>query len=65
MRLGLVQHPPYSPDLAPSDFHLFPNMKRHLSGTHYNTYNDVISAADDFLDLQDNTLYENGIKALE
>ena len=23
----IVPHPPYSPDLAPSDFHLFPKMK--------------------------------------
>ena len=23
----LIEHPPYSPDLAPSDFHLFPNLK--------------------------------------
>jgi len=22
-----VHHPPYSPDLAPSDYHLFPRMK--------------------------------------
>jgi histone-lysine N-methyltransferase SETMAR len=21
-------HPPYSPDLAPSDYHLFPNLKK-------------------------------------
>ena len=26
----LMEHPPYSPDLAPSDFHLFPQLKRHL-----------------------------------
>jgi transposase len=25
-------HPPYSPDLAPSDFHLFLKMKEHLAG---------------------------------
>ena len=24
----LLPHPPYSPDLAPSDFHLFPNLKK-------------------------------------
>ena len=52
-------------DLAPSDFHLLPKKKRHLAGTHYNTDNDVISAVNDFLDLQDKTFYENGIKALE
>ncbi len=26
----LVQHPPYSPDLAPSDYCLFNELKRHL-----------------------------------
>jgi hypothetical protein len=27
-----VHHPTYSPDLAPSDFHLFGSLRRHLSG---------------------------------
>ena len=27
----VLQHPPYSPDLAPSDFHLFGPLKQHLS----------------------------------
>ena len=31
----LVPHPPYSPDLAPSDFHLFPNLKKDMAGQHY------------------------------
>ena len=57
----LVQHPPYSPDLAPSDFHMFPKKKRHLAGTHYDTNNDLVSAVDGFLDLQGNSFYENGI----
>ena len=61
----LVQHPPYSPDLAPSDFHMFQNMERHLAEIHYNTNNDVISVFDDFLDLQDKNFYEYVIKALE
>jgi hypothetical protein len=26
-------HPPYSPDLAPSDFHLFTHLKQFLGGT--------------------------------
>jgi histone-lysine N-methyltransferase SETMAR len=25
-------HPPYSPDLAPSDYHLFPGLKTQLKG---------------------------------
>ncbi|PNF22071.1 hypothetical protein B7P43_G09295 [Cryptotermes secundus] len=27
-----VSHPPYSPDLAPCDFFLFPRMKRDMKG---------------------------------
>ena len=30
-----VSHPPYSPDLAPSDYHLFGTMKEELRGKHY------------------------------
>jgi hypothetical protein len=28
----ILSHPPYSSDLAPSDFHLFPKMRKHLRG---------------------------------
>jgi histone-lysine N-methyltransferase SETMAR len=27
-----LDHPPYNPDLAPSDFHLFLHLKKHLAG---------------------------------
>jgi transposase len=33
----LLSHPPYSPDLAPSDYHLFGPLKDHLRGHHYET----------------------------
>ena len=45
----LIDHPPYSPDLAPSDFHLFPNMKKHLARKQYRSNDEVISAIEDFL----------------
>ena len=31
----LLLHPPYSKDIAPSDFYLFPLLIEHLSGTHF------------------------------
>jgi hypothetical protein len=31
----VLEHPPYSPDLAPSDFHLFGPLKHHLSAVHF------------------------------
>jgi histone-lysine N-methyltransferase SETMAR len=27
-----LDHPPYSPDLAPSDYYLFPGLKNELKG---------------------------------
>ena len=39
-----VPHPPYSPDLAPSDFYLFPNLKRPLRGRHFQDDNDLLQA---------------------
>ena len=31
----ILPHPSYSPDVAPSDFYLFQNLKFHLRGTQY------------------------------
>jgi histone-lysine N-methyltransferase SETMAR len=31
----LLPHPPYSPDLAPSDCHLFGSLKRALQGRRF------------------------------
>ena len=42
----LIDHPPYSPDLAPLDYFLFPNLKKHLAGKRYESDDDVISAVD-------------------
>ena len=40
----LVNHPPYSPDLAPSDYLLFTNMKKkNLAEKQYRTDDEVIS----------------------
>jgi len=32
-----LPHPPYSPDLAPCDFLLFPKFKTNLKGHHFGT----------------------------
>ena len=60
----LVPHPPYLPDLAPSDFHLFPQMKKALAGCHFAS-DDVIAAVEEFLESQTKELFYTGIKALQ
>jgi histone-lysine N-methyltransferase SETMAR len=37
-------HPPYSPDLAPSDFHLFLQSKSFLAGRRFHDDNEVKEA---------------------
>ncbi|GFN93392.1 histone-lysine N-methyltransferase SETMAR [Plakobranchus ocellatus] len=39
----ILPHPAHSPDLAPSDFHLFGPLKRHLGGMAFDTEDDLIS----------------------
>ena len=37
----LVTHPPYSPDLAPCDWFLFPSVKSHMTGEQFQNAEDV------------------------
>ena len=54
----------YSPDFAPSDFYLFPRMKRALAGHHFYFNEDVISAVNDYCSLQDESFYQERIRGL-
>ena len=48
-----LDHPPYSPVMAPSDYHLFPGLKKkQLKGRHFSSDADVIAAAQTWLDGQ-------------
>ena len=42
--LRQLDHPPYSPDLALSNFHLFPNLKKALRGRHFANDEELINA---------------------
>ncbi|KAF7280769.1 hypothetical protein GWI33_005498 [Rhynchophorus ferrugineus] len=33
--MPLIEHTPYSHDLTPSEFHLFPKLKQHLGGQRF------------------------------
>ena len=47
-----LDRPSYSPDLAPSDYHLFPGLKKQLKGRHFSSDAEVIAAAETSLDGQ-------------
>jgi len=47
-----LDHPPYSPDLAPSDYHLFSGLKKQLKCRHFSSDAEVIAVAETWLDGQ-------------
>ncbi|UYV74225.1 hypothetical protein LAZ67_11002523 [Cordylochernes scorpioides] len=60
----IFTHPPYSPELAPSDFHLFPALKLHLGDKHFANDDEVQAEANHWLRRQDTAWYNSGIKKL-
>ena len=44
LKFEVLKHPPYSPDLAPSDFHLFGPLKEHMRGQKFADDNEVLEA---------------------
>ena len=53
--MTVVPHPPYSLDLASSDFFLFPKLKMNLKGLRFQTLGEIQVESQDVL----NTLREN------
>ncbi|UYV71809.1 hypothetical protein LAZ67_9000495 [Cordylochernes scorpioides] len=49
----IFTHPPYSPELAPSDFHLYSALKWHLGGKHFANDDEVQAEANHWLRRQD------------
>ena len=43
-KVKVLNHPPYSPDLSPCDFFLFPRLKKMLSGNKYTSRSSLSSA---------------------
>jgi transposase len=49
-RVKLLPHPPYSPDLAPCDFYLFPKIKQELSGRSFDSIENLSRAIQAIVD---------------
>lgn len=61
----LLPHPPYSPDLAPSDYFLFADLKRMLAGKKFKSNDEVIAETEANFEAKPKSYYKNGIEKLE
>ncbi|GFX33057.1 mariner Mos1 transposase [Trichonephila clavipes] len=57
-------YPPYSPNLAPSDFHLFPRMKNWLATQRFDDDKELRVRATEWLRSQAAEFYDKGISKL-
>jgi [histone H3]-lysine36 N-dimethyltransferase SETMAR len=60
----VLAHPPYSPDIAPSDFHLFRSMKIALSGERFSSGEDLQKWVDSWISSKDPEFFFRGIQSL-
>lgn len=65
LKFELLPHPPYSPDLAPSDYWLFPNLKRWLQGKRFSSNEEVLAETEAYFEELDSSSYMKGLKMLE
>ncbi|GBP42386.1 Mariner Mos1 transposase [Eumeta japonica] len=60
----LLPHPPYSPDLAPSDYHLFSSMGHALAEQRFDSYAEVENWVSDWFASKEEHFYWHGIHKL-
>ena len=60
----VVIHPPYSPDITPSDFNLFRSLQSSLNGKSFNSLEDCKRHLEQFFAQKDKKFWEDGIMKL-
>ena len=61
----LIPHPAYSLDLAPSDYFLFPNLKKDIRGHHFRYKKEVVVAVEEWVRDKDPGFFSSGLMAQE
>lgn len=60
----VLPHPPYSPDIAPSDYHLFRSLQNSLVDKTFTTDSSIKLHLESFVEQKDKYFFESGIMAL-
>ena len=63
-KVTVLDHPPYSPDLAPADYFLFPRVKSHLKGRLFDSISYIQKAVTSTLNTSAKNDFFKGIQKL-
>jgi [histone H3]-lysine36 N-dimethyltransferase SETMAR len=65
-QVGFVElnHPAYSPDIAPTDYHMFSHLKKFLRGKNFGSDDEAIATVEDNLSDLDSGFFSEGIQSL-
>ncbi|GFO18383.1 transposase [Plakobranchus ocellatus] len=64
LELTTLPHPAYIPDLAPSDYYLFPQLKKYLKSHHYDNDEEVIADVRRWCRGQSSESFTDGVRQL-
>ncbi|EFN83177.1 Histone-lysine N-methyltransferase SETMAR, partial [Harpegnathos saltator] len=57
-------HPPYSPDIAPSDYSLFQRIQHDLAGHRFTSFADIENWLQVWIASKDESFFRDGIRKL-
>jgi histone-lysine N-methyltransferase SETMAR len=60
----ILPHPSYSPDLAPSDYHLFRSLSNNLLGVSFKNNAELRNLLDDFFTAKPAEVFKSGFENL-
>lgn len=64
LNFEVLNHPPYSPDLAPSDFYLFRSLEHTLRGKKFNNVKEVENFLNSYFSSKTSNFFKRGIEKL-
>ncbi|KAG5321047.1 MOS1T transposase, partial [Pseudoatta argentina] len=64
LKWEVLPHPPYSPDIAPTNFHLFRSMAHGLADRRFHSYEEAQKWIDSWIASKDMSFFRRGIHVL-
>ena len=64
LKWEVLPHPPYSPDIAPSDYYLLRLIAHSLADQQFRSYEDIQKWLDSWIASKDELFYRDGFRAL-